>query len=199
MLIEEAVASSFLLFKFYKDSLTSCMKKNGKVNNAVAYVSPSFAGMTVHADTKEDTAKWAKYNHYYGLGLAYELGGYRDILVFEAVDNKGGNDETAYNVHLGLGYNFGAITPQFAYQYAWQATQYKQHVFCLSAAAPVAGDTVKVGFKYLLGKNETADFKTTTSEDKYRSMSLSGSLSKKTTGRALLSGLTAQRGTLPAT
>lgn len=102
-------------------------------------------------------------------------------------------------MNLGLGYNFGAITPQFAYLYAWQDTQYKQHVFGLSAATPVAGDTVKVGFKYLLGKNETADFKATTSEDKYRSMSLSCSLSKRTTVRALLAGLTAPRGTLPAT
>ncbi|WP_290374766.1 porin, partial [Turicimonas muris] len=30
-------------------TLTSFMKNNGRVNNAVAYVSPSFAGLTVHA------------------------------------------------------------------------------------------------------------------------------------------------------
>ena len=44
-------------------TLTSFMKDNGRVNNAVAYVSPSFAGLTVHAmysnGTDKDTAKWA--------------------------------------------------------------------------------------------------------------------------------------------
>ncbi|WP_289184696.1 porin, partial [uncultured Parasutterella sp.] len=170
-------------------TLTSFMKNNGRVNNAVAYVSPSFAGLTVHAmysnGTKTDTAEWAKNNHYYGLGLAYQLGGYRNTLIFESADNKGGNGETAYNVNLGLGYNLGAITPQFAYQYAWQDTQYKQHVFGLSAAAPVAGGTVKAGVKYLLGKNETDAFKAATGEDKYRSLSISAAyeypLSKRTT------------------
>ena len=60
----------------------------------------------------------------------------------------------AYNINLGLGYDLGSITPQFAYQYAWQDTQYKQHVFGLYAAAPVAGGVVKAGVKYLLGKRD---------------------------------------------
>ena len=75
-----------------------------------------------------------------------------EIHFFEAADNKGGKKETAYNINLGLGYDLGSITPQFAYQYAWQDTQYKQHVFGLYAAAPVAGGVVKAGVKYLLGK-----------------------------------------------
>jgi predicted porin len=37
------------------------MKNNGRVNNAIAYVSPSFAGLTVHAmysnGTGTDTKK----------------------------------------------------------------------------------------------------------------------------------------------
>ena len=61
-------------------TLTSFMKNNGRVNNAVAYVSPSFAGLTVHAmysnGTDKDTAKWAQNDHYYGLGLAYQLANY---------------------------------------------------------------------------------------------------------------------------
>ena len=170
-------------------TLTSFMKNNGRVNNAVAYVSPSFAGLTVHAmysnGTDKDTAKWAQNDHYYGLGLAYQLANYRNTLIFEAADNKGGDKETAYSINLGLGYDLGSITPQFAYQYAWQDNQYKQHVFGLSAAAPVAGGVVKAGVKYLLGKNETDEFKTTTGEDKYNSLSISAAyeypLSKRTT------------------
>ena len=168
---------------------TSFAKGNGRLNNAIGYISPSFSGMTLNAmysnGTKTDTAEWARNNHYYGLGLAYNFGGYRNSVIFEAADNKGGNGETAYSINLGLGYNFGAITPQFAYQYAWQDTQYKQHTFGLSAAAPAAGGTVKVGAKYLMGKNETAAFEAATGEDKYRALSLSAAyeypLSKRTT------------------
>lgn len=98
--------------------------------------------------------KWAQNDHYYGLGLAYQLANYRNTLFFEAADNKGGKKETAYNINLGLGYDLGSITPQFAYQYAWQDTQYKQHVFGLYAAALVAGGVVKAGVKYLLGKRD---------------------------------------------
>ena len=170
-------------------TLTSFMKNHGRANNAIAYVSPNFAGLTIHAmysnGVKADTAKWAKNTHYYGLGLAYQLADYRNTLIFEAADNKGAlagkPKDTAYNINLGLGYNLGTITPQFAYQYAWQDNQYKQHVFGLSAAAPVAGGTVKAGVKYLMGKDETV----TTGEDKYRSLSLSAAyeypLSKRTT------------------
>ena len=58
------------------------MKNNGRVSNAIAYVSPSFAGLTVHAmysnGVDADTNKW--YDHYYGLGLAYQLANYRNTL-----------------------------------------------------------------------------------------------------------------------
>ena len=48
------------------------MKNNGRVNNAIAYVSPSFAGLTVHAmysnGVDADTNKWSDNSHYYGTG-----------------------------------------------------------------------------------------------------------------------------------
>lgn len=168
---------------------TSFARGNSRLNNAIAYVSPEFAGLKMSAmysnGTKTDTDKWSDNNHYYGVGAQYAFGGFKNSLIFEAVDNKNSDKETAYLVHLGLGYNFGSITPQFAYQYAWQDEQYKQHTFGLSAAAPVAGGTVKAGVKYLLLKSEIDGTKEALGEDKATSLSLSAAyeypLSKRTT------------------
>lgn len=44
----------------------------------------------------------------------------------------------------------------FGYQYIWQDGGNKDHQFGLSAKAPVAGGTVKVGARYLFGKNDGA-------------------------------------------
>ncbi len=38
------------------------------------------------------------------------------------------------------------------YQYAWESEMYSQHAFGLSASAPLAGGTAKLGARYLLGK-----------------------------------------------
>ncbi len=165
---------------------TAYAKGNSRVNNAIAYVTPDFGGLTLHAmysnSKKTDTNEWAYNDHYYGIGARYVMGGFKNSLIFEAADGKGtAKDETAYSINLGLGYNLGAITPQFAYQYAWQDNSYKQHTFGLSALAPVAGGTVKAGVKYLMGKDETV----LTGEDKYRSLNIAAAyeypLSKRTT------------------
>ena len=140
-------------------SWTALAKGNGRLNNAIAYVSPDFAGFKFSAmysnGTKKDDAKWSDNVHYYGIGGQYTLGGFKNSLIFEAVDNKGQtNSNTAYLINLGLGYNFGAITPMFAYQYNWQKDGVKDNVFGLSALAPLGGGTAKIGARYLFGKNE---------------------------------------------
>ena len=140
-----------------------------RVDNAIAYVSPNFSGLTISAMYSNKTAgddsvtKWSKNNHYYGLGAKYEANAIRTSLIFEAqqvketpdapaVDNK----NTKYAINFGFEYNLGSITPMFGYQYVWQDGGNKDHQFGLSAKAPVAGGTVKVGARYTFGKNDGA-------------------------------------------
>ena len=60
--------------------------------------------------------------------------------------------KTAYSVTAGATYNFGVVTAMGIYQYAWESEMYSQHAFGLSASAPLAGGTAKLGARYLLGK-----------------------------------------------
>ena len=64
--------------------------------------------------------------------------------------------KTQYGLNFGFEWNLGTITPMFGYQYIWQDGGNKDHQFGLSAKAPVAGGTVKVGARYLFGKNDGA-------------------------------------------
>ncbi len=169
-------------------SWTALAKGNGRLNNAIAYVSPDFAGFKFSAmysnGTKKDDAKWSDNVHYYGIGGQYTLGGFKNSLIFEAVDNKGQtNSNTAYLINLGLGYNFGAITPMFAYQYNWQKDGVKDNVFGLSALAPLGGGTAKIGARYLFGKNEGT--LAANQSDRRRAWTINGAyeypLSKRTT------------------
>ncbi len=188
-------------------SWTKLAKGNGRADNAIAYVSPVFGGFKfslmysngLSYENKDeeiaggDASKWSENSHYYGIGAQYTFGGFTNSLIFEAIDNKGGmgtdvktpNDHPAYLLNLGLGYDFGMITPMFAYQYNWQTEGTKDHVFGLSAKAPVAGGTAMFGVRYLLGKNDGA---AADKEDKRRAWTVNAAyeypLSKRTTAWA---------------
>ena len=64
-----------------------------RADNAVAYRTPSFGGLTITAMYSNgytaDDAKWSKNNHYYGIGAKYEANAIKSSLIFEAMDNKG--------------------------------------------------------------------------------------------------------------
>jgi predicted porin len=63
-----------------------------RVDNAVAYQTPSFGGFKISAmysnGTTGDDAKWSKNNHYYGVGALYNANAIKSSLIFEAVDHK---------------------------------------------------------------------------------------------------------------
>ena len=88
-------------------SWTSFGRANSRVNNAIAYVSPSFAGFNLYAmysnGTSDDANKWADNDHYYGLGLKYANGPAKASLIFEAADNKGNYGLTAKSTPLKVG------------------------------------------------------------------------------------------------
>ena len=82
--------------------------------------------------------------------LAYDA--VKDDVITEGKNAK----KTQYGLNFGFEWNLGTITPMFGYQYVWQDGGNKDHQFGLSAKAPVAGGTVKVGARYTFGKNDGA-------------------------------------------
>ncbi len=134
-----------------------------RVDNAIAYKTPSFGGFTVHAMysnrmSGDDTTKFAYNNHYYGLGVMYSGGDIQGSMYYEARDNKEGTwaGETASSrLTLGGSWKLGAFTPQAIYQYTWGA--YRQHGAQIGIAADCAGGTAMLGFKYV---NRNGDDKT---------------------------------------
>ncbi len=137
-----------------------------RLNNGLVYVSPSMGGLTFSAmysnGIEDDANKWSENNHYYGLGATYKNGKLALDLIFEARDNKYNKSllvgeakklmKTLYQIDFGASYDFGAITPMFAYRYQTQENVAQAHSFGLSAKAPVAGGTVKAGVRYRLEK-----------------------------------------------
>ena len=169
----------------------------GRLNNTISYATPSFSGLTIHAmysnGIGEDTNKWSENTHYYGIGAKYQANAIKSSLIFEAVDNKGGeknlvgnkvHGDKAYTVNFGFEYNLGSFTPMFAYQWANQDDGKKTHMFGLSAKVPVAGGDVLAGARYLFGKDEAI----TTGDDKVRAWNIGAAyiypLSKRTAVKA---------------
>ena len=139
-----------------------------RMNNVVSYATPVFSGFSVHAmysnsgsnELANDDKKWSENGRYYGIGAKYQANAIKSSLIFEAAQNKNiaatGNRNAKYGINYGLEWDLGAITPMFGYQYVWQDNGNKDHQFGLSAKAPVAGGTVKVGARYTFGKNDEA-------------------------------------------
>ena len=168
-----------------------------RMDNAVAYNTPSFDGFSLHAmysnGIVEDTNKWSENNHYYGIGAKYQANAIRSSLIFEAIDNKGAAadvypassaNKRVFLINYGLEYNLGSWTPMFAYQWFNQDEGKKTHQFGLSAKVGVAGGDVLVGGRYLFGHDESV----TTGTDKVRAWNVGAAyvypLSKRTAIKA---------------
>ena len=158
-----ALTTSYGLSSWTSDIGTSF----SRVDNAIAYVSPNFNGLTLSAmysnqmSGEDSTQKWSKNNHYYGIGAKYAANAITSSLIFEAKQTRtpaeapaSQNKNTQYAINFGLEYNLGSITPMFAYQYAWQDEGRKTNMFGLSAKVPVAGGDVLAGARYLFGKDK---------------------------------------------
>ena len=85
-------------------SWTKFAKGNGRLDNAIAYVSPSFSGLTLHAmysnGTTGDSEKWSENRHYYGLGVKYAGSTVNGSLIFEALDGKGTGGEKKVGTYI---------------------------------------------------------------------------------------------------
>jgi predicted porin len=114
----------------------------------------------------DDSSKWSKNGHYYGLGAKLVKGPLTSSLIFEAATNKDQSStaKAKYGVNFGAAYNLGVITPMFAYQYVGQSEGIKDHQFGLSASVKAAGGTAKIGARYVFGKNDGKAVAGTTSD-----------------------------------
>ena len=162
-----------------------------RVDNAVAYQTPSFGGFKISAmysnGTTGDDEKWSKNNHYYGIGTLYNANAIKSSLIFEAVDHKNTADpkqKTTYVINYGLEYNIGEWTPMFAYQWANQDDGRKTHMFGLSTKVAVGGGDALLGARYLFGKDKAI----VDGDDKVRSWNIGAAyvypLSKRTAVKA---------------
>lgn len=145
-------------------------------NNSIVYVSPEFGGLKIHAQysngVEEDTQKWSRNSHYYGLGATYEIGNLSLAGIVERFDNKGAeNKDKATMVYsLSAAYDFEVAKAFFGYQYASRFHGFdqledvtvagkgmNQNAFTLGAEVPAAGGTFKVAANYGFGKVKSAD------------------------------------------
>lgn len=132
-----------------------------RVDNAVAYKTPSFGGVTLHAmysngtNTDDSKNKWSENNHYYGLGALYSSKTLSGSVIFETIDYKGVDEKTKeplYHVTIGGWWQIGMFRPMAIYQYQWGENRYKQHAAQVGSQIKLGGGTAKLGFKYVTRK-----------------------------------------------
>lgn len=155
-----------------------------RTNNSIAYVSPSFKGLTLHAmysnGISNDDAKWNRNNHYYGIGAQYAGGPLTTSLSFEVRDNKantlkagiisdvaavlygvsGYRYKANYQVNAGAEYALRSVKLMLAYRYEWQPQYADTHTVGLSAKANLdSATTLMLGARYYYAKTK-GDLKT---------------------------------------
>ena len=146
-------------------------------NNSVVYVSPEFGGLKLHVQysngTQADDKKWSLNDHYYGLGLTYELGNLSLAGIVERYDYKSFRDEdtkASMIYSLSASYDFEVAKVFIGYQYASRfhtvdqledafvgGKGMNQNAFTLGTEIPAAGGTLKLAANYGFGKVKSAD------------------------------------------
>lgn len=143
-------------------------------NNSLVYVTPEFAGAHLYIQysngTEDDTNKWALNNHYYGVGLTYEIGGLNLVGIIERFDNKADEAKPTMVYSLSAAYDFEVAKVYFGYQYADRfhtmdqsedlfvgGKGMNQNAFTLGTEIPAAGGTFKLAVNYGFGKIKSMD------------------------------------------
>ena len=167
------------------------MKTYSRLDNSVAYTSPEFAGVKVHAmaslgNDYEDTAAKltgkegsSNVDRYYGLGVTGQWGDFGAGMVVSQVD-RGSlqsplNKDDATNVTASVNYDFGVAHAYLAANYYKGgeviekkhsdviSEDYSQWGVVFNVSAPIASGTLETGIGYAVG---TDDAKATDDETK---------------------------------
>ena len=151
---------------------------SSRLDNSIAYTSPEFAGVTLHAmaslgndqgDAKEASSD---VDRYYGLGVTGQWGNFGAGLVVSQVD-RGHVESALYkddatNVTAGVNYDFGVAKAFLAANYYKGgeeletahsdvvAEDYSQWGVSLSVAAPIASGKLETAVGYAVGKDDAA-------------------------------------------
>ena len=120
-----------------------------RMDNTVTYVTPSFAGVQVHAqysfnrDGQETAGNERQNDRYAALGATYKNGAFSSALVVDTVmhNNKSANDKDSLGVTLGASYDFEVVK-------LFAMGQYGQHENFLGTTFDKGTKTTAVGTKY---------------------------------------------------
>jgi predicted porin len=82
-------------------------KVDDTIENAVAYISPSFSGLTVRGVFGLGEQTSGPKEKKYALGAEYERGPFKTAVVHHYIDNRGGTAEDLRETAFGVGYDFG--------------------------------------------------------------------------------------------
>lgn len=105
------------------------------LDNSLAYRTQEWNGLQFTAmysnGVDGDENKWSKNDHYYGVGLTYDVGNFNSNFMFEHMDHKkpvkwGEGEAKLKGTNLytvGASYDFGDFTLYGTYQYAQHATR----------------------------------------------------------------------------
>ncbi len=147
------------------------MKTYSRLDNSIAYTSPEFAGMTVHAmaslggDNGGKGEASSDVDRYYGLGVTGQWGALGAGLVVSQIDKghvqsaaNAADEDEALNVTAGVNYDFGVVKAFLAGNYyeagKTTTTDYSQYGVSVSVKAPVASGSLEAAVGYSVGKDD---------------------------------------------
>lgn len=129
--------------------------KGGRVDNAVFYQSPKFAGFTVQATASLNTsgqedAEWTNNTRFWGGSVDWKANNLGLMIGAEQIvknaEDKAEGDENPTTLYLGAYYDFGFMKLMAGYQHGWNLDR----IGCLQS--------VKIGGKSAQVENFDADF-----------------------------------------
>lgn len=136
--------------------------KTVRLDNTIAYVSPSLNGLTLYGmysnkTTGTDEEKWSLNPHYYGIGAKYRSTNLLSSLIWEMRDFKPEHHERDMVVNYGIEYTINNWTPMFAYQWYNKDGGLNTHMFGISAKANILEGDLRIGARFLFGKDRNPE------------------------------------------
>lgn len=174
---------------------TIAPNNNGRVNNAIAYLSPNFSGFSAviaYGSGEEHTQNVEK-ESVFGLGLNYENGPIAVGIAHHRVGNVGANNSAPGDVNpnltenmIGASYNFGVVKVLGSYQDGklsgaglTSPVTNRDKIYQIGLVAPIGAGNIHFAYgKYKQNSTSASD------DGKSWALAYTHSLSKRTTAYA---------------